>query len=171
MEYEYRLCAQDDATAVLAFLTSLQSEQLLTITRMAELPSVEQEREWISRHMNGKGVVYAAMQGDRIIGLINALVLFPNELPGSCSFGVSVLSAHRRHGVATRLVNMLEQWAVQHQIERIELEVFGNNLNAIRLYENLGFVEDGRQVDALRLQNGEKADLIHMHKRTPQQTA
>jgi RimJ/RimL family protein N-acetyltransferase len=47
---------------------------------------------------------------------------------------------------------------------RVELNVFSINENAIRLYENFGFAEDGRRLNAVKMRHGDYCDLVHMYK-------
>jgi RimJ/RimL family protein N-acetyltransferase len=46
-------------------------------------------------------------------------------------------------------------------LERIELEVYGSNKSAIRLYERAGFVVEGVKKRARKL-DGEYDDLVQM---------
>ena len=49
-------------------------------------------------------------------------------------------------------------------LERIQLEVFHTNPDAIRLYERLGYVHEGRRVGAIK-RFGESIDMIQMSMR------
>jgi RimJ/RimL family protein N-acetyltransferase len=49
-------------------------------------------------------------------------------------------------------------------IEKIGLSVFATNLDAIRLYKRLGFVEEGRQPREIKLGPGEYADNVLMYR-------
>jgi RimJ/RimL family protein N-acetyltransferase len=62
-----------------------------------------------------------------------------------------------------KLIRALERWAKSQGIKRIELRVFSNNDAAIRLYDQLGFALEGRQVKAVEV-DGSYIDLIQMAK-------
>jgi putative acetyltransferase len=67
-------------------------------------------------------------------------------------------------GVGTRLFNAMIERArsLAPPIARIELVAREGNADAIRLYERLGFVREGRFTKRVRLPNGELEDDIPM---------
>ena len=54
----------------------------------------------------------------------------------------------------------------EEQIEKVFLNVFSTNKRAIKLYEKLGFVEEGRHLKAIKQLTGEYIDLIQMYIKT-----
>lgn len=56
---------------------------------------------------------------------------------------VAVHPAHRRRGIAARLLDALLDAAADERIEAIHLEVRASNVPAIALYESRGFRPDG----------------------------
>jgi ribosomal protein S18 acetylase RimI-like enzyme len=48
--------------------------------------------------------------------------------------------------------------------EKIGLSVFATNVNAIRLYKTLGFVEEGRQPREFKVGDGLYADNVLMYR-------
>ena len=128
----------------------------------------DQERQWIQEHIDGPGklVVLAEVSGT-VIGCLS----FDN---GSCrriahrgSLGISVRENWRGQGIGTAMLQALIDWAEANPlIEKIGLSVFANNVDAIRLYERLGFVEEGRQPREMKLGPGEYADNILMYRFT-----
>lgn len=66
-------------------------------------------------------------------------------------------------GVGTALMHDLMEWAKQsRRVEKIELLVRATNERAIRLYSKLGFVEEGRMRNRVRLPDGSFVDDIAM---------
>jgi ribosomal protein S18 acetylase RimI-like enzyme len=61
-------------------------------------------------------------------------------------YDVYVEEAHRGRGVGRRLMQILEDRAREMGLGRIELNVFGHNAGARRLYESLGYREIARQL-------------------------
>jgi RimJ/RimL family protein N-acetyltransferase len=54
-------------------------------------------------------------------------------------------------------------WATEHpQIERLGLHALSGNLRALHLYRAMGFVEEGRRVQAIKIGPGEYADEVIM---------
>lgn len=154
----------DHAAKVLEFLAEIHKEKLLTLNRMTKLPSEQREREWLKKFDGGKGFGMMAMENDHIVGFLHAEVLQPKELSGNCEFGLSILANYRRRGIGTRLIQEVEDWAWAKGVTRMELGVYSNNEAGILMYEKLGYQVDGRRVDAVRLWNGDRADIIHMYK-------
>jgi RimJ/RimL family protein N-acetyltransferase len=74
---------------------------------------------------------------------------------------MGLLPRARGTGLGRRLVESVVKSAREHGMERIQLDVFATNTRAIRLYQNLGFVAEGRQRRARKL-DGEYDDLILM---------
>ena len=56
---------------------------------------------------------------------------------------VAVHPAHRRKGVAARLLAAAREWAEERHLFRLTLEVRVSNTAAIALYEGAGYVKDG----------------------------
>lgn len=154
----------DHASRVLQYLATLHEERLLTLNRMKKLPSEQREREWLQKFDGGKGYGVAAFDGDRIIGFLHAEILEPQEMSVNCEFGLSVLAEYRRRGIGSNLIRQAEDWAWGKGVWRMELGVYSNNADGILLYQRLGYREDGRRVDAVKLWNGDRADVIHMYK-------
>ena len=53
------------------------------------------------------------------------------------------------------------EWTKTEGIEKIELEVFENNISAIKLYEKFGFIEEGRRKKMIKTEEG-YLDMIIM---------
>ena len=57
----------------------------------------------------------------------------------TAEFGVSVVDGHRGRGIGRALIGRLEEWAAEHGVERVILDVAEANVDAIRLYHALGY--------------------------------
>ena len=65
------------------------------------------------------------------------------------------------------MLQALIDWAeASPLIEKVGLSVFVTNVDAIRLYRRLGFVEEGRQPREMRLGDGEYVDNVLMYRFT-----
>lgn len=76
---------------------------------------------------------------------------------------MSVTRAKRGTGIGTRLLTALVEWAYLNRISRLELEVFSNNVRAVRFYEKAGFVVEGRRTQAVEI-GGDLLDILLMAK-------
>ncbi len=64
----------------------------------------------------------------------------------TAEFGVSVLVDWRGRGIGRALIGHLEAWAADRGIEQMILSVSEANVDAIRLYRELGYVDAGREM-------------------------
>ncbi len=100
-----------------------------------------------------------------IVGEIHArretVALFAHVLGG---LTVAVHPQRQGQGIGSRLFEALIAWAkaAQPEILRIELVAGAGNPGAVRLYERLGFQQEGRQVARGRLPDGRFEDDILM---------
>jgi ribosomal protein S18 acetylase RimI-like enzyme len=76
---------------------------------------------------------------------------------------VVVHPGHTGRGFGTALVQYLQRWAAaEPDVEKIELLVRSTNIDAVRLYRRLGFVEEGRFKNRVRLPDGQLVDDVAM---------
>lgn len=76
---------------------------------------------------------------------------------------VVVHPGHTGRGVGTGLIQHLQRWAsAEPGVEKIELLVRSTNTGAVKLYRRLGFVEEGRLKNRVRLPNGRLVDDVAM---------
>ncbi|MFT3931003.1 MAG: GNAT family N-acetyltransferase [Spongiibacteraceae bacterium] len=156
-----RVATVDDAKPVVDFLRQFRAENLQTVLWHVHVPSVHEEARFLTRLKNESGVMLVALKGGVIIGCLTAEIHQHPQLRHSCEFGLSVLQAYRSQGIGSALIAGLLQWSTENRIRRIELNVFSNNHDAIRLYQRLGFKEEGRKVQAVYVEP-EYVDLIEM---------
>lgn len=76
---------------------------------------------------------------------------------------VGIRETYRGQGIGTRLFELLEDWARENGVVRLELTVECPNEAAIRLYEKQGFVVEGTRSRAMKV-NGEFVDEYYMAK-------
>jgi ribosomal protein S18 acetylase RimI-like enzyme len=68
-------------------------------------------------------------------------------------FTMAVKEAFWGYGIGTALLRNLENWAIEHEILRLELNVLETNRRAIKLYEKEGYVFEGHK-ECAALVNG-----------------
>jgi len=157
-----RQATTNDAASILQYLATFWADGCNTVIYRSSLPNLQDEIKWLAQRDGEYGVVFVAEQDRKIIGLIDTIIPEIDEFKHTCEIGMSVLAAYRNKGIGRRLIQHLLNWANIKHISNVELNVFSNNLAAIALYASLGFVEDGRRKNAVRLQDGTFCDLIHM---------
>lgn len=74
----------------------------------------------------------------------------------------------RRKGLGTKFFHLLDVWAKQNKVHRLELSVVAENIPAINLYLKSGFTIEGTARHAFRL-DGRYIDEYHMSKIFPEE--
>jgi ribosomal protein S18 acetylase RimI-like enzyme len=120
----------------------------------------EQNALWVAVNRARGNPLFVALDGERVVGWCE---IRREALPGrehSGSLGVGVRAAYRRLGLGRRLMDIAIATAWQRGFARIELWVRSPNAVAIALYTRLGFVEEGRRRDAVRLDGGSEDEVL-----------
>ncbi len=83
-------------------------------------------------------------------------LVFPRfrKLQGNAYLTVSVKDSFRGRGIGTLLMKSAEDFARAHNARRIELDVLSKNEGAVHLYERLGYVMEGRRLQAVQAADG-----------------
>ncbi|MEM9485862.1 MAG: GNAT family N-acetyltransferase [Cyanobacteria bacterium P01_F01_bin.116] len=161
---EIRKTNPDDAEKLVVFLQSLAQENCETIPEVNFIPTIEEERKWLIANDGERGIVYVAISKNDVVGMINGSIPSKPEFNHTCEFGMSVLSSHRNQGLGSKLMQDFLKWSEKTNIEIVELNVFSNNLPALKLYKKYGFKVDGERIDVVKKGN-RYLNLIHMSKR------
>jgi RimJ/RimL family protein N-acetyltransferase len=166
LDYTIRIPTENDAQAIIDFAKKMfgSTDQVLT-TPAEYLITLEQEQEWI-RHGNNHPdtlILIAEMDG-MVIGLLDFAPKTRLKNNHTGEFGVSVHADFRKKGIGRALIFHLLNWAQTNStIEKVILQVFASNTHAIKLYTDLGFVEEGRFPKAIKQPDGDYIELIQMY--------
>jgi RimJ/RimL family protein N-acetyltransferase len=163
---------ENDAEAIIRYAKLLfaSTNQVLT-TPEEYIITVEAEKAWINYMTNSDGltqsIILIAELDNEVIGLLDFSTKPKKKMMHSGEFGISVHPDFRSLGIGRALVTALLQWATNNtQVERVFLQVFASNPKAITLYTELGFIEEGRHIKAIKQPTGEYVDIIQMYKET-----
>jgi putative acetyltransferase len=104
---------------------------------------------------------YVALEGDLVVGWCDVFPAWADAVRHSGSLGMGVLASHRGRGIGRQLLAATLAHARASGITRVELEVRADNVGAIRLYERLGFVHEGRKRHGMRF-DGAYFDSLSM---------
>jgi ribosomal protein S18 acetylase RimI-like enzyme len=121
---------------------------------------IEQNALWVAVNRVRGNPLHVALEGERVVGWCE---IRRENLPGRdhCgTLGVGVRAPHRGAGLGRRLMQAALADAWGRGFERVELWVRAPNAAAIALYGKLGFVEEGRRRDAVRLDEGPEDELM-----------
>jgi RimJ/RimL family protein N-acetyltransferase len=137
----------DDAPAILAYLGSVGGETI-NLTFCAEGPglSVPEEREYLARvSASDNSLAIVALADETIVGSLTFDGGRRQRLRHQGEFGISVLQAYAGQGLGRAMVEYMLEWAERGGVVRkINLKVRVDNGPAIRLYERMGWVREGR---------------------------
>jgi RimJ/RimL family protein N-acetyltransferase len=114
--------------------------------------SLEETRSFLKRVIDGALPQVMALVEEEVVGFCDIL---PNTAKGFAHvgrLGMGVRFEWRRQGIGRRMLAACLSLARKADIEKVELEVFSDNLAAIRLYESFGFGQEGRKVRGRKLE-------------------
>ena len=120
----------------------------------------EQNALWVAVNRARGNPLWVALDQDRVVGWCEVR---RDNLPGrehSAVLGVGVRQPYRGAGLGRRLMEAALAQAWARGLARIELWVRAPNTPAIALYAKLGFLEEGRRRDAVRLDDGPEDEIL-----------
>jgi RimJ/RimL family protein N-acetyltransferase len=142
-----RRATPDDAGAVLEYLSRVGAETD-NLSFGAEGPGIteSEERDYLARVFDSdNSLAILALAGDTIVGGLTFDGGRRPRLRHAGELGISVAREYAGLGVGRALIEDLIAWAEQGGvIRKINLKVRSDNTGAIRLYERLGWVHEGR---------------------------
>ncbi len=162
--FHVRQARKEDAAAMLRYAEALFAEPgLPMLYSPGEFSrTLAEEEEFIESRSGPNSLILLATAGDEEIGSLAFRAGTKARTRHAGTFGVGVAKEWRGVGVGSVLIERLIAWAKEHpEIERIGMEVFQTNPEALRLYRRFGFQEEGRRRAAVRLDD-RRVDLIPM---------
>ena len=119
--------------------------------RATDAFSIDQAMTFVGDNVIRSNPHFVALDRDRVVGWCDIVRLpFEGENHRG-TLGIGLLAPYRGRGVGRRLMDAALTHARAKGFERVELAVRASNLRAIGLYRALGFVEEGRRRDAIKL--------------------
>ncbi|MCY9017072.1 GNAT family N-acetyltransferase [Priestia megaterium] len=159
-----RIAHPKDAEKIVAIKKGI----VMTNDVLLRLPEDKQEtadeyRKKMQKKQDNGGLTLIIERKDEVIGFLSFSRSSYKRLHHTGSFGISVKPECSNLGAGTKLLSYLIKWAKEQEgLEKINLDVFSNNKPAIHLYQKLGFKEEGKQVNQIKLKDGSYADIIFM---------
>lgn len=156
-----------DAASVIDMIKGIISEAEFTLTQIDEFKRTEERQKiLLEKYHQFEGSIYlVAEKNGKLIGDAAFENGRRNRNKHQGEFALGVIPSFRKMGVANALLETLMEWAVEHPlIRKVKLRVAVQNYNAIHLYRNLGFMEEGRFIKELRTDDGEFIDMLAMYR-------
>ncbi len=144
---DIRPAVPDDAEAVLAYLCMVGGESdNLTFGPEGPGLTIEEERDFLIRSAaSDNALVLLAVCEGAIVGALSFEGGRRDRTRHTGELGISVARALTGHGIGRMLLEQLIAWAEQSGVVRkLNLRTRVDNLGAIRLYERLGWIVEGR---------------------------
>jgi RimJ/RimL family protein N-acetyltransferase len=157
-------CRTQNVDELLKYLEQLFLEKCDTILQKDQIPSRNDEIEWLNKKDGISAIVFIALENEKIIGMIDGQIRSNLQVNHNCEIGMSILKKYRRKGIGKQLLTRLIDWAKSKSIQRLELEVMSHNIPAIKLYESHGFIVEGIKSKAVKICENQYVDLILMVK-------
>jgi RimJ/RimL family protein N-acetyltransferase len=160
---------ENDAANIIAYSKILFASTDQVLTTLEEYTiTIENEKIWINNfNASANSKLLLAELDNQIVGL---LFFMPNTKLKNAhtgEFGISVHPNFQGIGIGRILIETLLDWAKRNAtIEKVYLNVFATNKHAIKLYEDLGFIEEGRHIKAIKQVTGEYVDTLQMYVET-----
>lgn len=125
----------------------------------------EQAREFVELAETSAGVALVAEVAGEIAGAGMIRRQPRKRIRHVGHIGIGITPAYQGLGLGRAIMEGLIAWARAqpgNAVSRVDLFVFADNTKAIRLYESLGFVEEGRRRRAVRYEDGRETDDLIM---------
>lgn len=120
-----------------------------------EAPALDRTLAFVRDNIAKDAAQFVALDGDLVVGWCDVFPAWPAACQHRGSLGMGVLAAYRGQGIGRRLMAATLAHARSQGLTRVELEVRADNAPAIRLYESMGFVHEGRK------RNGDRLDGVY----------
>ncbi|MEO2204824.1 GNAT family N-acetyltransferase [Paenibacillus pabuli] len=112
--------------------------------------SPEQQRKWLERvDVENNSTVLVAEQDGQLVGYLAVIGGDTRRTKHSCYLVIGILKEYTGRGIGTHLFQRLEEWAMTHNILRLELTVVIQNEAGVSLYKKMGFEIEGIKRNSL----------------------
>ena len=162
-----REATESDAAAILDIQRDVVTELEYLITAPEEFnKTLEEQQEWIHKILQSERETIVAAEADgTVVGWIAFQTSPRSRLAHTGSIGMMIEPSYRNRGIGKALIVNVLDWAAENPlIEKVCLGVLSTNERAIRLYESLGFMEEGRKVKDIKFSEDRYADDVLMYK-------
>jgi RimJ/RimL family protein N-acetyltransferase len=149
-EVQVRAVRESDAASLCEAVRAVAAEKWYLAT--VDGFSLEQTNAFVNHVVAGSLPQVVAAADSQVVGFCDIL---PNPAKGFTHvgrLGMGVRSDWRRQGIGRRMLEACLSLARGVGLEKVELEVFADNAAAIRLYESVGFSQEGIRVRGRKLE-------------------
>ena len=139
----------DDAEATLKNINLIGAEHVYIMIERVD--NLDEERRWLSSFDGIRSVLLLALAGREVVGSADCQGgTYPKDRHVG-GVGIAIRDGWREVGLGRVLMERILEWMRAQGFEKAELAVFATNARARRLYESLGFVEEGVRRSHVRI--------------------
>ena len=164
MRIEIRGITVENSADFLELLFKLDKEtQFMMLEPNERHTSFDDMQQYLSTLDESMSALIGAFDGNNLVGYIDVCRGNANRIKHSAYVIIGILLSHTGQGIGEMLFKKADEWAVKHNIARLELTVMVHNINAIKLYEKVGFTKEGIKEKSMLI-NGHYVDEYYMGK-------
>jgi ribosomal protein S18 acetylase RimI-like enzyme len=167
--YVVRSATIEDGAVIARILTEVGREGIYIANEGTYMTS-EQQSLVLSRLNPQQHLILVAEQNGVVVGTLEIVRGVFQKNAHTANFGMALVPAARGRHIGEGLLRAAHEWAKVTGIEKICLSVFSSNTGAIRLYQRMGYHEEGRRRNQYRL-GGVFVDEVFMAWYLPPQSA
>jgi RimJ/RimL family protein N-acetyltransferase len=159
----------DDESAYIDYISLIFQDDQFFLTTYEESQAFrtpEKARDRITKSQDSsQGILLMAWDGNKAISMADLTRGIKKRNQHIGSLGISILPEYRNLGLGTAMMQFVIEWAYKDTLlEKLILDVYSDNLPAIRLYQKLDFQEEGRQCREIKNADGSYKDLSRMYR-------
>ncbi len=141
-EVTIRPARMGDAESLMRNANLVGAEQVYIMLERVD-QDIEAERRWLAGFDGARSVLFAADAAGEVVGSADCHGgRFP-KTDHVGDIGIAIRDGWREVGLGRILMNRVLEWMRARGLKKAELAVFASNARARRLYESLGFHQEG----------------------------
>ena len=148
-------CRLDRETKYMLYEPGEREEKATNLNRLkATLEAAAKDEDFMKVAVNER---------DEIVGYLWAQRERMNRNAHVAYIVIGILKDYRHQGIGTEFFRLLDEWAKEKGLVRLELTVECINVDAVKLYEKCGFQIEGTREKSMKV-DGEFVDEYYMAK-------
>ena len=148
-------CRLDRETKYMLYEPGEREEKATNLNRLkATLEAAAKDEDFMKVAVNER---------DEIVGYLWAQTERLNRNAHVAYIVIGILKDYRHQGIGTEFFRLLDEWAKEKGLVRLELTVECINVDAVKLYEKCGFQIEGTREKSMKV-DGEFVDEYYMAK-------
>lgn len=156
----------DDAEQIIELLNYLDYETNFMLFEPGERTSqkdIQIKIKTLLKNQTGQVIFVAANAENQLIGLIMGFGGKINRQKHTLHIVIGVMQKFCSQGIGKQLMQLLEIWAIDNKVHRLQLTVMVHNKIAINFYKKCGFLREGIKRDSIMI-NDKYIDELYMSK-------